>query len=62
MCLKEEIAQIELLVKEGSSNKDIAERLERTIDGIRNIRHRMNLKSETKKSIQYSNKIEKHYL
>jgi transposase len=46
---KEEIVQIESSTQEGYSNKDISERLERTIDGIRNMRHRLNLKSETKK-------------
>ena len=40
---KEELQQIEVLVDEGLTNREIAERLGRSEDGIRNIRFRKGL-------------------
>jgi len=45
---REEINQIQALYNEGSTDRDIAARLGRSEPGIRNIRHRMKIKSDTK--------------
>jgi predicted nuclease with TOPRIM domain len=49
---REEIDQIQALVTEGYTDREIAERLSRTADGIRNIRHRMKLQAETRESLK----------
>ena len=48
----EEIQQIQTLIGKGHSNRDIAIRLNRSEAGIRNIRHRNKLKTDTKKTLQ----------
>ena len=49
---REEIDQIQVLTGEGLTAAEIAMRLDRTEDGIRNIRHRMKLQAETKESLK----------
>lgn len=49
---REEIEQIQALIAEGYTDREISMRLDRTEDGIRNIRHRMKLQAETKKSLK----------
>ena len=49
---KEEINQIQILTEEGLTSNEIATQLERPEAGIRNIRYRLNLKRETKESLQ----------
>ena len=49
---QEEIDQIQALTSEGHTDHEIAERLGRTENAIRNIRHRTHLQSETKQSLQ----------
>jgi transposase len=44
---QEELKQIQNLVTQGLSNREIAERLGRAEAGIRNIRHRLKLKTNT---------------
>jgi hypothetical protein len=48
---KEEISQIQALTIEGLSSREIADRLGRPEAGIRNLRHRMKLKTTTKETI-----------
>lgn len=47
----EEIKQIKALAEEGVANRDIAERIGRTEAGIRNLRHRIKLKTTTRETI-----------
>ena len=47
----EETDQIRTLTEEGLSSREIADRLGRPEAGIRNLRHRMKLKTTTKKTI-----------
>ncbi len=49
---KEEISQIQALVSEGFTDGEIASRLDRSENGVRNIRHRMNLKAKTHQSLK----------
>ena len=49
---QEEIHEIQALIDEGLTNKQIATRLNRSEAGIRNIRHRTKLKTDTTKTIQ----------
>jgi len=49
---QEEINQIQALIDEGLTNRDIAIKLSRSEAGIRNIRHRTKLKTDTTKTIQ----------
>jgi DNA-binding NarL/FixJ family response regulator len=49
---QEETKQIRDLVAQGLSNMEIAQRLERAIAGIRNIRHRLKLKAGTQNQLQ----------
>jgi hypothetical protein len=49
---REEIDQIKTLYAEGLTSQEIASQLGRPEAGIRNIRYRMNLKRETKESLQ----------
>lgn len=49
---KEEISQIQALVEEGFTDKEIAEKLNRTENAIRNIGNRIRLKTQTKESIE----------
>ena len=49
---KEEISQIQTLTEEGLTSNDIAYQLGRPEAGIRNIRYRLNLKRETRESLQ----------
>jgi hypothetical protein len=49
---KEEISQIQTLTIEGLTSNEIASQLGRPEAGIRNIRYRMNLKRDTKESLQ----------
>ena len=48
----EEIQQIQALIDEGLTNRQIAARFNRSEAGIRNIRYRNKLKTETTKNIQ----------
>jgi len=48
---KEEISRIQTLTSEGHSDRTIAEMLDRTDNGVRNIRHRMKLKTEIPESL-----------
>lgn len=48
----EEIHEIQALINEGLTNKQIATRLNRSEAGIRNIRHRTKLKTQTTKTLQ----------
>ena len=48
----EEIQQIQALIDEGQTNRDIATRLNRSEAGIRNIRHRTKLKINTTRTLQ----------
>ena len=48
----EEIKQIQNLVSQGFSNREIAQRLGRAEAGIRNIRHRLKLKTNTRNQLQ----------
>ena len=49
---REEIKQIQAMVTDGLTDREIATRLNRSEDGIRNIRHRSRMKAETTKSLQ----------
>jgi len=49
---QEEIQQIQALMDEGLANRQIATRLGRSEAGIRNIRHRTKLKTDTTKTLQ----------
>ena len=49
---KEEINQIQALTIEGHTIQEIASRLGRPEAGIRNIRHRMKLKTKTRQSLE----------
>jgi predicted transcriptional regulator len=49
---KQEIDQIQILIQEGFTNQEIATRLGRTEAGVRNIRHRTKLKTETKTTLE----------
>ena len=49
---KEEISRIKALTKEGRTSREIASQLGRPEAGVRNVRHRMNLKRETNESLQ----------
>lgn len=49
---REEIEQIQAMVTEGLTDRQIAIRLDRTENGIRNFRYRMKLKTETSESLQ----------
>ena len=49
---QEEIHEIQALIDEGLTNKQIATRLNRSEAGIRNIRHRTKLKTQAKKTLQ----------
>jgi len=49
---QEETKQIQNLVTQGLSNREIAERLGRAEAGIRNIRHRLKLKTNTQNQLQ----------
>ena len=49
---KEEISRIKALTEEGLTSQEIASQLGRPEAGIRNIRYRMNLKRDTKESLQ----------
>ena len=49
---KEEQERIKALVAEGLTNREIAKQLNRTEAAIRNQRHRMNLETKTKDSLQ----------
>ena len=49
---KEEIKQIKALAEEGLTNQDIAERIGRAEAGIRNLRHRLKLKTTTKETVR----------
>ena len=60
---KEEISQIQELTEEGLTSNDIALQLERPEAGIRNLRHRMKLKTtikETAKSLRQDIRQLKH--
>ena len=57
----EEINQIQALIDEGLTNRDIATRLNRSEAGIRNIRHRTKLKKHTTKSLQTLLQQEKEF-
>ena len=48
---KEEISQIQALTIEGLSSREIANKFGRPEAGIRNLRHRMKLKTTTKETI-----------
>jgi len=48
----EEIQQIQALIDEGLTNREIATKLDRSKAGIRNIRHRIQLTVNTQKSLQ----------
>ena len=48
----EEIHEIQALIKEGLTNRQIATRLSRSEAGIRNIRHRTKLKTDSTKNLQ----------
>ena len=48
----EEIQQIQALIDEGLTNRQIAARINRSEAGIRNIRHRTKLKADTTKTLQ----------
>ena len=48
----EEIQQIQALIEEGLTNRQIATWLNRSEAGIRNIRHRTKLKTDTTKTLQ----------
>lgn len=48
----EEISQIQALTQEGRTIKDLAEILGRPEAGIRNIRHRIRLKTKTKQTLK----------
>ena len=48
----DEINQIQALLDEGLTNRDIATRLSRSEAGIRNIRHRTKLKTDSTKNLQ----------
>jgi DNA-binding CsgD family transcriptional regulator len=50
--LQEQIKQIENLVAQGLSNTEIAQHLGRAEAGIRNIRHRLKLKTNTQNQFQ----------
>lgn len=50
--LQQEIKQIQDLVTQGLSNREIAQRLGRAEAGIRNIRHRLKLKTNTRNQFQ----------
>jgi transposase len=49
---QEETRQIQDLVVQGSPNREIAQRLGRAEAGIRNIRHRLKLKTNTRNQLQ----------
>ena len=49
---KEEISQIKALTNEGLTDGEIAAKLDRSENGVRNIRYRMNLKADTKESLE----------
>ena len=49
---QEEIDQIQALTNEGLKDGQIAVKLDRSENGVRNIRYRMNLKANTKESLQ----------
>jgi hypothetical protein len=49
---KEEIDQIRSLTEEGLSSREIAERIGRPEAGIRNLRHRMKLKTTTQQTLK----------
>ena len=49
---KEEISQIQALTNEGLTDGEIAAKLGRSENGITNIRYRMNLKADTKESLE----------
>jgi transposase len=49
---REETKQIQDLVAQGLSNREIAQRLGRAEAGIRNMRHRLKLKAETRNQLQ----------
>ena len=50
--LQQETKQIQDLVTQGLSNREIAQRLGRAEAGIRNIRHRLKLKTNTQHQLQ----------
>jgi hypothetical protein len=56
---KEEISRINALHAEGMTSREIASQLGRPEAGVRNIRYRMNLKRETKESLQSLTKEKK---
>jgi DNA-binding CsgD family transcriptional regulator len=49
---KEEIKQIKALAEEGLTNQDIAERIGRPEAGIRNLRHRIQLKTSMRETVR----------
>ena len=49
---KEEIKDIKALAEEGLTNQDIAERIGRPEAGIRNLRHRIQLKTSTRETVR----------
>ena len=49
---REEIDRIQALAREGMTSTEIAARLGRTEHAIRNLRHRLNIKTETANTIQ----------
>ena len=48
----EEIHEIQALIDEGLTNRDIATRLNRSEAGVRNIRHRTKLRTDTTQNLQ----------
>ena len=57
---KEEISQIQALSQEGRTIQEIADMLGRPEAGIRNIRHRKNLKTKTQRSLETLRQNEKN--
>ena len=49
---REEISQIQSLISDGLTTREIATRLGRPEAGIRNLRHRTKLKAETRETIE----------
>ena len=52
---KEEINRINELANHGLTNEKIAQKMGRTTNGIRNIRHRKNLRTQTRNTINKLN-------
>jgi len=50
---REEIGQVERLVSQGLTSREIGKRLNRSEAGIRNIRYRMTLRTKTEDHIKY---------